>query len=936
MAAVPTGYEAFHSVRRKGVTLLCFLLASAMAMGITVYVDSFSIHQWDNNMEVVPHIPLYAEGQGIENHVGEIRDVDGVTEAAALRRSYGVLEFWVNETWGWYIEGIDGNIIAPSQEFNETFPGYIILVAGEVPSTNTSQIAIIDYLAEYYDINIGDVLNFSMYWGESLQEVEVIGIYHQGGEETYSQYIWDLESIAIVVPDAIESIEYRIYINIDRTRISPFDAGGSLAFVTGISQAILEVDPFYDPLNPWQSSYWVSNSIADAIYQYMYWIQAARMTQLFRSSGIIVLIVLVTFLAIRHNVNERRYESTMLFSRGASKGDLDKIVNREIIVLSILSTILGILVGIGVSRVAISATGFFYFDFALIFSEPLLISLESLIMSVVVGIALPLLTLGGYRIIYSTKRSVDEKTGKIAKIVRGFNFIRWDLIVVLIAGLLLMALITGGFAVTSNPILGLILPILPFPLFLGVASLSIKMLRRGSNAISKYMARVVGQLSASIGIRRIGKGASSGGAAAMVLVLAICLSWNSAIVDASLPVTNEYQARLSVGADLTFALDESEFLQWDAFITNVTAHDQVVSGTVVSEIDLYLTSNYEGRNTFLAVNPGEYANIGYHYMGNRLNNSEMADMLESLESVPDGAIVSSDIANDYSLEVGDILRATQLDEDAIPISFRILGIVTSIPEMPERDVWYYYEGMYPPPMVPYPYYGFSQVVGQQRVLVNRDFLSTHINIVNETYSFLCVQTVEGTNGSLIATELIEQGGMQVLYDELWDSVSTRTAEYLGQTAYHMDRSVDTMLTVLTTGTILGAFAVYALEGVRARRREIALLRSNGAGRGIIVKAQGAEMLVLMLFSLVVLLVFAPLYLTTTISTSGSGMASWSAIYPVSIFPVFPWITIVTVLAFFVVSVVIFIAIVAVLGSRINLAATLNASWAEAAPYGGDM
>ena len=96
------------------------------------------------------------------------------------------------------------------------------------------------------------------------------------------------------------------------------------------------------------------------------------------------------------------------------------------------------------------------------------------------------------------------------------------------------------------------------------------------------------------------------------------------------------------------------------------------------------------------------------------------------------------------------------------------------------------------------------------------------------------------------------------------------------------------------------------------------------------------MLVLMLFSLVVLLVFGPLYLTTTISTSATGMVSWNTYYPISIFPVIPWIILVSVLSFFIVSVIIFIGIVAVLGSRINLAATLNASWAEAAPYGGDV
>jgi ABC-type antimicrobial peptide transport system permease subunit len=932
MAAVPTGYEAFHSTRRKGVTLLCFLLASAMAMGITVYVDSYSVHEWNNNMASVGQVAMYAEGQGIQNYLGSIRNIGGVTKAATLQQSYGNLEYWYNDTWGEWRDLLYGNIISPDQEFMETFPGYITLVEGSFPSTNSSQIAIIDSLVQYYGFEIGNVVNFTKDWDELTREVEIIGVYHQGGAETSSEYYWAYESIAIVHPDLMDVLDWKVYIDIQRERLTPFDAGGSLAYVNRIAQSIRALDPSYDPQYPWSSSFRISNFVADAINSYMMWVQTARMNQLFRSSSIIILIVLVIFLAIRHNVNERRYETTMLFSRGASSGDLDKIVNREILVLSIASSVLGILIGIVVSRVAISATGYFQFDFTLMYTEPLLVSLQSLIMSAVVGISLPLLTLGGYRIVYSTKRSIDENQGKLAKVVRGFNFIRWDLLVVAIAGILLLALITGGSAVSNDPFLSLILPIVPLPLFLGMASLSIKILRKSSTAISKGMKRVVGQLSASIGIRRIGKGASSGGAAAMVLVLAICLSWNSAIIDASLPVTTEYQARLDVGADITFALDNQEFSRWNEFIANVTAHDQVVTSTLVTEVDLYLTSSGEGRNTFVAVNPQEYSEIGYYYNGDRLNNSEMATMLESLESIPDGAIVSSDIASDYNLEVGDILRATQLDGEAVPIAFRILGVVNAIPEMPGDTDWWYYE---PIPIVPYPYY-YQDFVGEKRVLVNRDFLSTQLDIVNLTNSFLCVQTTTGANGTQIGDELLAQGGMQILSNGLWDSVSTLTDEYLGQTSYHMDRSVDTMMTVLTTSTILGAFAVYALEGVRARRREIALLRSNGADNGLIVKAQGAEMLVLMLFSLVILFIFAPLYLTTSINSSGGGLATSSTIYPISIFPIYPWFTIMAVLSFFIVSVIIFIAVVAVLGSRINLAETLNASWAEAAPYGGDV
>lgn len=934
MAAVPTGYEAFHSVRRKGVTLLCFLLASAMAMGITVYVDSYSVHEWNNNMAEVGPIAMFAQGETIQNYVTSIRNIDGVSKAAAIQRSMGGIEYWFTDEWGSWRDLIYGDVLAPSQDFMETFPGYITLVAGAFPGTNSSQIAIIEALEQYYDLNIGDVVNFSQYWAGDTEEVEIIGVYRQGESDSANQYYWDYESIAIVHPNLMQEIEYRVYLDIDRTRVTPFNAGGSLAYVNGIAQAIRELDPYYDPQYPWSSRFWVSNSIADAINQYMFWIQIARMGQLFRSSGIIVLIVFVTFLAIRHNVNERRYESSVLYSRGAATGDLDKIINREIFILSILSCIIGIFAGIGISRVAISASGYFTFDFGLMISEPFLVSLESLIISVIVGIVLPILTLGGYRTIYSTKKSVDENVGKIAKLVKGFNFIRWDLLVVLISGLLLIALSTGGATVVSDPILGLILPVIPLPLFLGVASLSIKLLRRGATNISKYMAKIVGPISASIGIRRIGKGASSGGAAAMVLVLAICLSWNSAVIDASLPVTVEYQSRLSVGADVSFALDTSQYDLWNDFITNVTDHEQVATSSLVSEIDLYLTSGYEGRNTFLAVNPVEYARIGYHYLGNRLNESEMADMLESLSSIPDGAIISSDIASDFNLEVGDVMRASQLSDDTIPISFRILGIVTSIPEMPVRNDWFYYDAI---PIGPTPFYqGYYQIVGQQRVLVNRDYISTQINIVNETNSFLCISTAKGANGTQIALDVLDHGGIEVLYDGIWESVNSRTDEYLNQVSYHMDRAVDTMLTVLTVGTIMGAFAVYALEGVRERRREIALLRSNGADIGVIIRAQGAEMLVLMLFSIIVLFVYAPMYLTTSIASSSSGYASWYTIYPVPIFAVIPWLTILSVLAFFIVSVVIFIGIVAVLGSHINLASTLNATWAEAAPYGGDV
>ncbi|MHA2119242.1 MAG: hypothetical protein ACW98J_10010, partial [Candidatus Thorarchaeota archaeon] len=250
MAAVPAGYEAFHSMRRKGVTLLCFLLASTMAMGITVYVDSYSIHEWNRNLDI-GQIAIIAEGGGIQNHVDEIRAIDGVTKAASLERGYADFEYWVNETWGSYLEFIYGDIIAPSQEFMETFPGYIILEEGAFPSTNRSEIAIIKDLTDFYGFKIGDVLNLTLDWDDPPELVEIIGIYSQGGDESYNPYYWSYESIAIVVSEVIEYPDYRVFVDIDRTRLTAFSAGGSLAYSNGIDEAIRAVDPNYDPTRPW-------------------------------------------------------------------------------------------------------------------------------------------------------------------------------------------------------------------------------------------------------------------------------------------------------------------------------------------------------------------------------------------------------------------------------------------------------------------------------------------------------------------------------------------------------------------------------------------------------------------------------------------------------------------------------------------------------------
>ncbi|MFW9804253.1 MAG: FtsX-like permease family protein [Candidatus Thorarchaeota archaeon] len=945
MAAVPAGYEAFQSKRRRGVTLLSFLLVSTIVMGMSVYVDSYSVHYWDESVDV-GDVSLIIESWELDlaNALPRIRQIDGVTKAILLEGSAGVI-YTYNE-WGYQGDWMQTKAL--SEEYLEEFPNIYNIVQGRLPQ-NESEIAIADYLLQYEWINItyGSTVNFSITDDEyDAEEVRVVGVFtigDSGGSDWFSDYYFYAD--LIVVESLIGQLDQRdaIHADIDRSRIGPFDANGALFFLSGINQQILELDPSYGTFQ--YSRYSTSNLLENGVRSYIVWQTTTRMSQLMRAGAIIVLVIMVSFLAIRFNVNERRYEANMLMARGASEGDVNGIINREIGLIALASCLLGPIFGLLGSRIAIASTGFFQFDFTLMITEPFLISLESLLMALVIGFLLPLFTLVGYRAIYSTKKTVEESTGRLAKVSRGLTLIRWDALIVVLTSLLMLALYAGGPEIQSNFLLGFIASITPLPLFLGVASLVIKGLRRGSVMLSKRFVRIVGEVSSSVGVRRIGKEASSAGPAVMVLVLAISLAWNNALVDSTLPATHLNHSRFAMGADVAFQLDPLQESQWDGFLQNISSHAATEAVTQIDVTTLYLADDWYSRAYFAAIDPQEYSQIGYDQSGVRLNESSLSPLLMELEDNPTGIILTQDIADTYSFDVGDILRAFEQGEVPQVFEFTIIGIAPAIPEVLVKysnyrsggGVYYMEYGysaaqIVPPP----PYYYYYESYGTRRAWIHRAFAETLLNETSETQHFCVASARRNANGTAMAADVLDSGGSGVIMFEQWGTVDFEVAYYLGQVVYQMDRAVDTMLTTFTVGVILGAFGIYAVEGITSRKREIALLRSIGARNSLVVGAQGAELLVLTLVSLFLLLGYGPLFIANSLISSLGSYSTWSFLFPVAVFPVIPWFTLVIVLMFFIVSTILFIAAIALLGSRVNIAAALNAAWAEAGPYGGDL
>jgi len=92
-----------------------------------------------------------------------------------------------------------GEIIAPDEYLLETFPNYVNLELGRLPENN-SEIALIQSLQLYYEIELGDIVALLEF--ENPQNLTVVGFYEHEGQAA-SPYFWNFESIAIVVPGVI-------------------------------------------------------------------------------------------------------------------------------------------------------------------------------------------------------------------------------------------------------------------------------------------------------------------------------------------------------------------------------------------------------------------------------------------------------------------------------------------------------------------------------------------------------------------------------------------------------------------------------------------------------------------------------------------------------------------------------------------------------------
>ncbi len=911
MSVAARNISGYRIRQRIAITILCLTLTTAFVTGVSIYVDSASVEEWSKQLEIGP-VSLMVSGGGIQNEIGSIEAISGVINVSTLDSAHGV----VSRTNIIYAFEASGNIYALNDDYLNTFPSTFTLVEGRWPE-NESEIAIPATLADQVFIGIGWDVDYSYELYKPTTSLRIVGTYKQAAGDLFSYYYYS--SIGVVVPSLLNenTTSTRVYVYVDRAPITLFDAEGSLSYLTTIEEEIRELYPGY-PEELDYSGYAVTDYLARGIESYLDWRNSARISQMYRASGVVLIVILMDILVVQYIIKSRKEESSYLKARGASDIRIELAIVKEIVLISGLSGIIGLMVGALASRIALASTAYLQFDQSLFLTSPLLLTRDTLILVLIVSFVLPVLTFLGIMAGTSGKQIVVAHPGRLGKIAKGIELIRWDVGIIVISILLMFAFYTSGTALQRNPIFSILIPYVPVPIFIAVGSLVVKGLKRICEIFSRLAQKPFGKIPASLGVRRIGRSAKAAGPIIMILVLSVTLSWNNAVTDVSLPETRLNHAKFTLGADIVFHLNKDRESKWSEFLQNVTNCEEILDATMISLGKMFLSTGYSGGVDFVMIDPSEFRYIGYDYLGERLNESSLDPYLLEMAENPNAAILTRDVAAAYQLAIGDTFHSFVTTSDVDFYTFTVIAIVDALSQ----------------PTIPKSTYiprGVGYTVGARKIWVNRAYIAEKMNLARDTYSYISAATFDNYNSTQTAAGILDSGGQDVIYAGEWSTVDLELDAYLFTNLYKMDRAVDSMISIVSVVLMLGVMAIYAIESLRTKKRDVGLMRTLGASRGLIMRVQITELFFLLVISLLLLSLYAPLFIANSLIASLSAYSSWSFQFPIPVFPVIPWITLLEVLSQFILTLLVFISAIAIFSYRFDLKDIAGNNWALGCP-----
>jgi len=866
----PSGISRLSVLKRRTITLLCFLMATSMLVSVFIFIDSSSIDEWDEYNDIGP-VAMRVQGDGLGSAIQEIKDTAHVKRANIAETAQAYLRMDKNVIYqGSPTDPLDpmfllvGQAYSLDADFIESFPTEFEVTVGRYPQ-NSSEIAIPESDAIYWGIPIGRMMNYSHTLNSEKRSVFVVGFF-KVSEDPLRSVVTD--AIAIVTSDVLnqDTVKTQVYIDINRDIITPVDPKGGLVYLREIESAIIDINPsasFYD-------RYYIDDYLAIKIQAYIDFVTIQRIRQLSRIQLLILIAGMFSFLGTRFNVIMREEELTNLKSRGASNVRLLRIVMSELWIMSFLSCGFGIILGLIMSKLALTTNGYLNFNFANIFDTPILLTYDTLAVLGIAGGILPIFGCVANRVV-RTVAVRESEYGKLARLTKGIRLIRWDISIIILVSILFVSLYIGGPLFNNNPVLSLLAILSTIPLFIAIASIFTKILQLLVRPVSRIFKRIIGSIPAHLGIRGVTNNARIVIPVILIVTIAFSSSLTYDVIANSLPATQLTHSRYIIGGDLSFHLENDEYSQWSSFTQTVQNQQDVINTSLLSIGHLSLSDGPSGVIEYVAINPQEYSHVGYDSTGNILANSAQAPLLQDLATNPEGAILTSDIASEYNLIPGDTLRVFSFGDTSGTVEFNILGVTNFIPRPitsgePSSD----------------------SVVGARKIWLNSQYVGTLVDLNEAVNAYLCVKTSDGANATAIGISVLTEFGTEILAFGRWSSSTADLDAYVSQENYSLDRSLDSMLNISMLCSVFVAFVTFQICQQYKGRGERALLKSMGVSKNQITRIKFAESFTLVVLSLILVIIFGSLNVANLLRVCFIEYSVWSYVFPISLFVSINW------------------------------------------------
>ena len=425
----------------------------------------------------------------------------------------------------------------------------------------------------------------------------------------------------------------------------------------------------------------IVNNLADSLKQVQKDVLWAKLLFLFLGMPGVALAAYLSKYATDLLTGPQRQEIGLLRTRGATPRQIILAMGIASFVIALVGTVLGLIVGLGTTTLLFGTSAI----------APAALSLYS--RSILYAFVAGLLLTGAATFLPIRATLRQEITHERRQAEHETKSPFWartylDVVTLVIAGVIFWTTRTGGGFKPAGTegaslSLGFFVFLGPFFLWVGLALLLNRLLAgsvsHGAGAIQQILRRVFGDLGFMAG-RSITRRAPKIASAVIIVSLALSFGISLSIFIHTYQVQKAVDARFALGSDIKLTVASGLHQQTAGFAQDISRVPGVAAVAPVERLQAYVGSS---QQTVFGIDPQSYT-LTTEPADSFFINMNAAQAMQDLANVPNGVLVSQELANSYDIRLGDpviirLPRTASVDSPLIEIRLQTVGIIRFFP-----------------------------------------------------------------------------------------------------------------------------------------------------------------------------------------------------------------------------------------------------------------